>query len=309
MAVSGSYDFNLNRDAIIGKAYTMLGATAIGEEPTTDELTAGGESLNLMLKSWQAEGIGLWLNQKVTLFLGYEAQSYSLGPTGDHMSAGIVKTEVATAASSGDTSIVVDSITGITDGDYLGIELDDGTVQWTTVNGAPSGSTVVSAVVLTDDAAVDNHIYTYTTKAQRPLEIIEGRRVSPEGLDTPLLFISRSEYMALSDKSSSGTITQMYYDPQLTNGVLYVWPTCSDVQDTLKLTIKVPISDFDSGSDTGEFPAEWLPAVVSNLAVWIGMELGIDIHPKLDALAEKSKFMAETFDDEKTSVFLRPRCR
>ena len=225
------------------------------------------------------------------------------------MSASIVKTEVATAASSGDTNIVVDSITGITDGDYLGIELDDGTVQWTTVNGVPSGSTIVAAVVLTDGVAVDNHIYTYTTKAQRPLEIIEGRRISGDGISTPLLQISRNEYMALSDKSNSGIINQIFYDPQLTNGALFVWPTCADVQDTLELTIKKPITDFDSSADDGEFPVEWTMAIVSNLAVLIGMENGIPLNAQLGRLAESSKFMARTFDDEKTSVFFQPERR
>lgn len=309
MATSGSYDFSLDRDGLISKAYTMVGAVAIGEDPTSDELTEGGKTLNLMLKGWQTEGIALWLNQTVTLFLGHETQSYSLGPSGDHMSAAIVKTEVATAASSGDTDIVVDSITGITDGDYFGIELDDGTVQWTTVNGTPSGSTIVAAAVLTDDAAVDNHIYTYATKAQRPLEIIEGRRINGGGVSTPLLQISRKEYMALSDKSTAGIINQIYYDPQLTNGILFVWPTCEDVQDTLELTIKKPIMDFDSSADDGEFPVEWTMAIVSNLAVLIGMENGIPLNAQLGRLAESSKFMARTFDEEKTSIFFQPERR
>ena len=310
MTTSGSYDFSLDRDGLISKAYTMVGAVAIGEDPTADELTEGGKTLNLMLKGWQTEpGINLCLNQVVTLFLGYKTQSYSLGPSGDHMSASIVKTEVATAASSGDTDIVVDSIIGITTGDYLGIELDDGTVQWTTVDGVPSGSTIVAAAVLTDDAAVDNHLYTYTTKAQRPLVILEARRISGIGISTPLLQVSRNEYMSLSDKSNYGIINQFYYDPQLINGALYVWPTCSDVQDTLELTIRKPIMDFDVSADDGEFPAEWTMAVVSNLAVLIGMENGIPLNAQLGRLAESSKFMARTFDDERTSVFFQPERR
>ena len=312
-----SYDPALDRDHIISEAYKLAGVVQIGSDPTIDELLDGIISLNSMLKSWQAENIGLWLNQEVTLFLGYETQSYSIGATGDHVSASTVKTEIATAVSSGGTDIIVDSIEGITDGDYLGIELDDGTVQWTTVDGAPTGSTIVAAAALTDDAAVDNHIYTYTTKAQRPLEIIEGRRVSPDEIDTPLLIISRNEYMALSNKSSSGIVTQIYYDPQLANGVLHVWPTCANVKDTLKLTIKTPIADFDATNSTGELPPEWRDAIVSNLAVRIAMKqaaivspdhkyINFRVSPDLKQLAENSKFMARTFDIEKTSIFFQP---
>ena len=315
-----SYDPALDRGHLISEAYSLAGVVPIGSDPTLDELLDGTVSLNSMLKGWQTEGIGLWLNQVVTLFLGYETQSYSLGPSGDHISASIVKTEVATAASSGDTDIVVDSITGITNGDYLGIELDDGTVQWTTVNGVPSGSTIVAAAVRTDDAAVDNHIYTYTTKAQRPLVILEARRINGDGISTPLLQISRNEYMSLSDKSNSGIINQIFYDPQLTNGVLFVWPTCADVKDTLELTIKAPISDFDASNNAGELPPEWRDAIVSNLALRIAMKqppitspdgrgTRFIINPELKKLAIESKFMARTFDDEKTSVFFQPERR
>jgi len=315
-----SYDPALDRGHLISEAYSLAGVVPIGSDPTIDELLDGIRSLNSMLKSWQTEGIGLWLNQEVTLFLKYEGKSYSLGPSGDHMSASVVKTEIATAASSGDTDIVVDSIIGITNGDYLGIELDDGTVQWTTINGVPSGSTIAAAAALTDDAAVDNHIYTYTTKAGRPLQIIEGRRVSEDGNETPLLLISRNEYMALSNKGTSGIINQIFYDPQLTNGMLYVWPTCADVKDTLKLTIKVPIADFDAGNSEGELPPEWRDAIISNLALRIAMKqppitspdgrsTGFMINPELKRFAVESKFMARTFDTEKTSIFFQPERR
>jgi hypothetical protein len=309
MTTSGSYDFSLDRDGLITEAYELTGAVAIGVAPTTAELTSGGRTLNLMLKGWQTEGIALWLNQKVTLLLGYGTESYLLGPTGDNASATVVKTEVATAAESGDSSLVLDSITGMTDGDYVGIELDDGTVQWTTINGVPADATIVLAAVLTDDVAVGNHVYTYTTKIQRPLEIVEGRRISPDNILTPLLPISRQEYMALSDKSSSGIVTQFYYDPQLTNGALYVWPTCADVKDTLEFTIKKPIMDFDATDDDGEFPPEWTEPIVLNLAVRIGIKLGIPLSKELKDLAATAKFMAMTYDTEKTSTFFQPKVK
>jgi len=43
----------------------------------------------------------------------------------------------------GETNIVVADITGFSDADYIGIILDDGTQHQTTINGAPSGSTIV----------------------------------------------------------------------------------------------------------------------------------------------------------------------
>jgi hypothetical protein len=44
-------------------------------------------------------------------------------------------------------------VTGVATTYNIGVQLDDGTFQWTTVNGAPSGFTVTLTAVLTDSAA------------------------------------------------------------------------------------------------------------------------------------------------------------
>ena len=307
MATSNSYDFNLDRDAIITEAYSLIGAVAIGTTPSPAQLTGGGQSLNLMLKGWQAVGFGLWLRKEVTLHLGYGTTSYLLGPSGDNASETAIKTEMKVAASSTDLTIDVDSITGMTDGDYIGVELDDGTLQWTTINGTPSGNTVTIAAALTDDVAIDNHVYTYTTKIQRPLSIIEARIIDASDIEIPVEIVSRDIYMALPTKTTTGYINQIYYDPQLTNGVLYTWPACDNVQRRIKMTVKKPIMDFDATDDDGEFPQEWFEAVTTNLAIRLGIKNGIPIDPELKALATESKWMLMSFDDEKESMFLQPK--
>lgn len=311
MATSGSYDFALDRDGLITAAYRFIGAIAVGENPTTDELTNGGQILNLMLKGWQAEGIALWLNKKATLFLDYNTQSYSIGPSGGNvcLTSDAVKTEVRVAASSTDTTLEVDSTTGMTAGDYIGVQLDDGTLQWTTIDTVTDTDTLELTDALTDDVAVDNHVYTYTTKLQRPLGIIEARRVDKDNISTPLFELSRQEYMALSLKSALGITTQYYFDPQLTNAALYVWPTASLVTDTLEMTVKMPIQDMDASADDGEFPVEWSEAVVLNLARRIGIQLGVPVDKELKELAAEAKYMAKTFDDETASLYFQPRER
>jgi hypothetical protein len=306
MATSGSYDFSLNRNEIITEALSFIGAIAIGETPTDAEMSDGSRTLNMMIKAWQAEGVGLWLNQEVTLFLEYGETSYTLGPTGDHCSAATVKTEIKTAASSGDSTIEADSITGISDGDNIGVELDDNTLQWTTVSGAPSGNTITLAAAITADVAVDNHVYAYTTKIQRPLEIIEARRVDADDNETPIDLISRDEYMSLSDKGSKGTPNQVYYHPQLTNGVLYVWQACDDVRDRIKMTIKRPVQDFDAGTNDCDFPQEWFEALTFNLARRLAVKYGKVFPKDLLVLAIESKDVVWGFDREQTSIYFQP---
>jgi hypothetical protein len=259
----------------------------------------------MMIKNWQAEGIGLWKNTTASLFQSYEGFSYSIGPTGDHCSPDAYKTEIATVALSGASSIVVDSDDNISDGDYIGVELDDDTVQWTTVNGSPSSDTVTLTASLTDDTSVDNHVYNYTNKLQRPKEIVEARRVDPDGFEIPLTIISRDEYTRLSNKDSLGTVSQIYYDPQLTNGKMYVWPACSDVKHYIKFTARIPIEDFDSAYNDPDFPQEWFLPLSWNLAVLVSPKFGRGVDQAFLIRAEKLKLEARGFDMEDTSAFIR----
>ena len=312
MAVSNSYDYNLAGEIIILETMELLGQIESGESVSTNDAASCLRTLNLMIKFLQAEGIGLWLNQEATLFLEYEETSYALGPSGDHASVTSVKTEVATAAAAAALTLVLDSVTGMTTGDAIGIELDDGTLQWTTINGVPNVTTLTVTITaaLTDDVAVGNHVYTYTDLIQRPLEIFNVRRKDANDYETPVTpSISRQEYMALSNKSSAGPINQVYYDPQLTNGVLYTWPACNDVQDRLLFTMRRPIMDFDAGTDDPDLPQEWLLPIAWNLAVLVAPKFGVKLDPVFLLTAGALKNSVAGFDVEQTSVYLRAKRR
>ncbi len=307
MSTSNSYDYNLTGSTIISEALELIAVIGSGDTVDSNDQASCLRTLNLMIKAWQAEGIGLWKNVEGTLFPSSGGYSYDIGPTGDHCASTAYKTEIATAASSGDSTIDVDSDDNITNGDYIGIELDDGTVQWTTVNGAPSGNTVTLTDSLTDDVAVDNHVYNYTSKIQRPLEIVEARKVSPAGYETPLRIISRDEYMRLSDKDSTGSANQIYYDPIRTDGKMYVWPANNDVQEYIKFTCRILIEDFDAAANDPDFPQEWLLAITWNLAVLIAPKFGKVTTEMFELKALAFKEAAKGFDMEDTSVYLKVR--
>jgi hypothetical protein len=52
----------------------------------------------------------------------------------------------------------VTTVTGITSGDIIGIQLDDGKAHWTTVNGTPVGNVVTLAVALQSAAAINSRV-------------------------------------------------------------------------------------------------------------------------------------------------------
>lgn len=311
MTTSGSVNFSVTRDQIIRAALLSIVAMPRNNTLSPQLVSDASQALNMMIKAWQGKDIGLWLNYKVILALAYQTQSYLLGATGTHCSASMGNTALGADAASGAGTITVTSISGISSGDYIGIELDDGTMQWTTVNGAPGGTTVTLSAVLTDDAATDNVVYFYTTKTHRPLEIYPDiRLVNTDGNETPIRLVSRNEYMALTLKSSLGKVSMAYYDPLTGNGNLYLWPTCEDVSDRVYMTIKRPVEDFDSGTDTPDFPQEWFAALKWNLALELASgEYPVSdiIYNRVRARATETMEWAENFDVESTSVYFVPR--
>jgi len=69
-------------------------------------------------------------------------------------------TTLSSAVSRGDVAIQVASIAGITSGDAIGVELDNGAAHWTFADGAPSGSTIALGSPVPDVSAVGNTVYT-----------------------------------------------------------------------------------------------------------------------------------------------------
>lgn len=295
-----------------------LGILAEGEVASADQATDALEDLNLLVKSWPANGIDLWRYKDLTVFIDVPASSdtlnpqfYKIGATGDEATFDSFKTEIATAASSGASTITVDDDDDITNGDNIGIELDDGTLQWTTVNGVPSSNVVTLTATLTDDVAVDNHVYSYTNIAQRPLRLYDGRLKINDGNEIPIVQISRGTYKSLPTKTTVGKPTQYYYDPQLDNGKLFIWPTSDSVKDTLLFSAQRQIADLDNASDNLDFPQEWLKAIIWSLAVDMAYDYQIPTtNPQhfqsLEARAAKYLEDVENFDVENVSINFMP---
>jgi len=144
--------------------------------------------------------------------------------------------------------------------------------------------------------------------ASRPLRIEHMRYEDSSGTETPRIMpMSREEYFALPNKDSNGVPTQFYYDPQLTQGRLYIWQVPSTVNgEKIKFTYQRSIEDFDAATDNPDFPQEWLDALVKNLA----FQLAPTVYPgqpqiaiAAKAIAEEALTMAEDFDREWGCVY------
>lgn len=310
MTTSGSTNWTIDRNSIITAALRKLRVVdASGTAPAAD-ITYGAEALNMMVKSWQLEGVGLWLIQEAVLHLSYAGQSYTLGPSGNNFCAAsdAVKTQLAADSAATDTTLTVDSITGITNGDYIGIELDDGTLEWTTVNGAPSGTTVTITTGVTSAASTDNYVFAYTTKLARPLEVLEARLRDVDDNDTPIN-IERSTDMFFqkhTDKTATGDCQDMLIVPHITNITAYTWPVADDVTDRIYMTIKRTIEDFDASTDNADMPIEGLEALVWGLALRLAPEYMGAIPQDIKAMAVYSWEALKAKYEDRNPVQFRP---
>jgi len=272
MSTSGVYTFSRNRDQIIKAALIKVNAVEAGETPSSDDVTDAAVSLNAMVKHWQGTGVNIWTVGEAVLFLQLDQTQYSLGSSSaDHASETVIQTELTADALSGATTITVDSITGISASDNVAVQVDDGTLHWTTVNGAPSGSTVTLTTGIDDTASDGALVFVYTTKLIRPLKILSARRHNyTSAIDTPLDEMDRIEYREQPNKTSEGTPTSFFYDRRggaNALGRIHVWPEPDNVEDAVKFTFARPIQDFNAAGDDPDLPQEWIDCLIYNLAL------------------------------------------
>lgn len=311
MPTSGSIDLTATRDDIITEAMELVGALAEGTSPNASQLTSCARTFNYMIKAMQADGLNLFALQQVYLFLIKAQSSYSLiGSTTDHYTASFVETTTSAASASGASTLTVTSITGLSSADNIGVYQDDGTVHWTTINGAPSGSTVTLTAVLTDAVSSGAVVYAYTSKAKRPMRVTEAVIHSySSGNDTPITNGSREEYFNQSSKTADAQVNTIYYDPQVTAPKLWVWPQSDDERDYLKMYVQRSLEDVDAATDLVDFPQEWFLFLSYNLALLLGPKYGKPLAAMagISSIADREYQRVRDFDVELVSVYLAPR--
>jgi hypothetical protein len=306
VAISDSYDFSMTRLDMAKEVLELIGVIDPTEAPDSDQEASVSRSINMMLKTWQAEGIHLWKRVDAVLFLEKSKNAFSIGPTGDHASDAYIQTAITADVLSGVAQLPVTSTTGMTAGDNIAVLLDGGDLQWSTILTVDDAAHVTMSANLTDDVSSGVVVFTYTNKIQRPTRVEEFRRRSDDGIETTLTPNARADYIDLSTKSTSSIVTQAYYQPTLNNGTMYVWPQTSDVSDVVRFTYQKPISDMDATTDTFDLPPEWAECVAYNAAVRVAPKFGKSPKPEVTQMAIYLKDSMMNFDEEPQSLRMEP---
>lgn len=299
MATSGTTTYSVTRDDVIQEAMELMKLLNEGETPSSYQLTTLSRTLNLMLKAWVKRGAQLWKIRYFQVPMVSGVVQYPLGNT-----AGYVYSATITTAG-----------TGGTPGSYaLGFSGGGGTgAAGTYTIGAggtlssiaitAGGSSYTSAPSLSfpsggiSGAAATATIVGLT--GTRPLRVLEAfirnNAVSP-AQDIPLILLSRNEYNLLGTKGNSARPNQFYYDAQLTNGQLYVFPQpISSDNVTIHATVQIPIEDMSAASNDFDLPQEWFKCAAYGLASEAG--------PKFISDVNRLQWLTSVYQDELQQCF------
>ena len=81
MTTSGSTDYATTRDQICTLALKLLGRVGAGETASSNDISDLSDLLNMMVKSWQAQGIHLWKEAEATIPIVASQYLYTLNST------------------------------------------------------------------------------------------------------------------------------------------------------------------------------------------------------------------------------------
>jgi hypothetical protein len=271
VSTSGTVTYSVTEAEIIKDALIEIGYLDPTETPTADDIVTARRKLNLIVKQWTSQldfapGLKMWTRRTGYLFLQEDQTKYSIGPSGDHATETYVQTTLSTDEVLGSTSLSLTSTTGMSASDNIGIVLDDGSIHWTTISGAPGAPTTI-ATGLASAATSGNVVFAYTTKMRRPFELLSGVLRDTGGNDSPIdVNLSLPEYEAIYSKGSEGSPSRLYFEAQRTNAVVYLDCAPEDVTKVIRLPYLSYIEDFSAQANDADFPAEWSKPLILQLA-------------------------------------------
>jgi len=176
------------------------------------------------------------------LLLNPNQTEYTLGPDGDHCFTDYVYATSTAAVSIAGTVIPCSTTSGMTLGDFVGVELSTNVRHWSTISVITPGVSITIADPLTAAVNSGATIYTHTTKIDRPVRVLGARgAIGQVGSEQDLRQETRESYYKIVNKTDvSSDISSWYYSPQLTNGKMLVWQAPRNCNQLVRFTFVKP---------------------------------------------------------------------
>ena len=118
--------------------------------------------------------------------------------------------------------------------------------------------------------------------------------------------ISRSTYLGIPTKSTTGRPNQFFLDRQITP-VLKIWPTPENSTDTIIFDALKRMDDADTFINTMDMPFRFFPCLAAGLAYYISMKRAPNRTQMLKAVYEEEFQRAMTEDRDRASFNVVPQ--
>ncbi len=97
------------------------------------------------------------------------------------------------------------------------------------------------------------------TTGGRPLRIAQAWNYnSTTNAKIQMIQLSRNDFNVLTPANSPGIPTNFYYDPQLNNGIINIWPVINQTGYSIIISEERPIEDITASGQNFDLPVEWL---------------------------------------------------
>jgi hypothetical protein len=320
VATSVSWNYQATAAIIINAAAEDLGVIETSGTLTSGDFASMLTRLNLLAKQWQgksdmAQGLKIWTRQRLSVFLTNGQVRYLVGPASsdDRASVNSLSTTLGAAKAANATSITVASTTGMTAADQIGVVTDAGTIGWNTITSVDSGTTLTVPANTVGDAASGNVVYTYTSKAQRFVDIeyavLRDNSQAGQPIDLPIrIYTDVQEYESLPQKYAEGDPLAILVEPSRLNTVVTTNFNPPNVYKNLRLTVFYPAEDYDdsTGADDISFPQEWFAALEWELALRCAPMFGAAWTKEMQMNHAQSTTIARELNPQNTSSYFQP---
>ena len=140
-------------------------------------------------------------------------------------------------------------------------------------------------------------------------DILEASYRNASSIDSPLTKISRSEYQALSNKTSTGQPTQ-YFVQRFIDKVtitLYLTPGSSEAGNTIAYYYVKRIQDVGDYTNATDVPYRFVPCMLSGLAYYLSVKYAPQRTQELKLLYEDELQRALQEDGSSSSSYITPK--
>ena len=298
-----TFDKTFSIDEIIEESYNRLGQF----DMSGYNLKTARRSLNIMFQEWGNRGLHFWEVANTNITLETNKNEYKIfRATSDGNSDGVTSTLTAAIASTtATTGITIASKDRMPDSGTINVGSEN--ISYTgfsslELTGVTRGVNGTTAATHSDGAAITNFVNQAT-------EILECSFRNSSNVDSPLEKINRSQYQALSNKTSTGQPSQ-YFVQRFIDHILitiYLTPSATQNGDVINFYYEKRIQDAGAYSNATDVPYRFVPCMVAGLSYYLAMKYAQPRLQELKLIYEDELARALEEDGSSASVYISPK--